>query len=102
MIEDVDFTPPATAQFLSALSYIRSERPVAAQDFRVRVEKALSHLITFPDSGRIIPEYPNLGYREVLVDKYRFFYKPVGRIVWVVGVWNDAQIPDQPAELTGI
>jgi len=98
----VDFTPPAASQFLSALAYIRSERPAAATDFRDRVEKALSSLIRFPDSGRVIPEYPNLGFREVLVDKYRFFYKSVGEVVWVFGVWHDAQIPEEPSEPTGI
>lgn len=102
MTRRVDFTPPAASQFLSALAYIRTERPAAARGFRVRVEKALSNLIKFPDSGRVIPEYPNLGVREVLVDKYRFFYKPVGQIIWVVGAWHDAQIPEEPAEPTGI
>ena len=98
----VDFTKPAASQFLSALAYIKSERPAAARDFRDRVDKALSNLMRFPDSGRVIPEYPNLGFREVLVDKYRFFYKPVGELVWIVGVWHDAQIPEEPSEPAGI
>lgn len=102
MTRKVDFTKPAASQFLAALAYIKSERPAAARDFRDRVDKSLSNLIRFPDSGRVIPEYPNLGFREVLVDKYRFFYKPVGELVWVVGVWHDAQIPDEPSEPTGI
>lgn len=102
MTRRVDFTRRAQAQFLSALAYIRSERPLAARDFRDRVVAALSNLIEFPESGRVIPEFPHLGFREVLVDKYRFFYKPVGEVVWVVGAWHDAQMPDEPSEPTGI
>jgi plasmid stabilization system protein ParE len=59
--------------------------------------EALRNLIRFPESGRAIPESPDLGFREVLVGKYRFFYRLQGDAVWVVGVWHDAQIPDEPA-----
>ncbi len=104
MTRRIEFTKPAQAQFLGALAYIRAERPKAAQDFRDRTVAALTNLISFPESGRVIPEFPQLGFREVLVDKYkyRFFYKPVGEVVWVVGAWHDAQIPDEPSEHTGI
>ncbi|MHB1017276.1 MAG: type II toxin-antitoxin system RelE/ParE family toxin [Coriobacteriia bacterium] len=44
-----------------------------------------------------MPEFPYLGYREVLVGRYRFFYRLQGDVIWVVGVWHDAQLPDEPA-----
>lgn len=98
----VRFTPPARAQFLTALAYIKADRPLAAAAFRARANKQLSALLTFPDSGRTIPEFPDLPYREVLVDSYRFFYRPKDPIVWVVGVWHDAQIPDEPSGPAGV
>jgi plasmid stabilization system protein ParE len=98
----IEFTRPAQAQFLSALSYIRAERPSAAHGFRDRVASALSNLIEFPESGRVIPEFSALGFREVLIDRYRFFYKLVGDVIWVVGTWHDAQIPAEPSEPGGI
>jgi len=70
---------------------------MAARAFRNRSMEALRNLIRFPESGRVIPEFPDLGFREVLVGKYRFFYRLQGDAVWVVGVWHDAQIPDEPA-----
>ncbi len=102
MTRRIEFTRPAQAQLLSALSYIRAERPSAAHDFRDRVASVLANLIEFPESGRVIPEFPGLGFREVLVDRYRFFYKPVGDVIWVVGTWHDAQIPAEPSESGGI
>ena len=102
MTHRISFTRPAQSQFLSALAYIRAERPSAAQDFRDRAGRALANLAEFPESGRVIPEFPTLGFREVLVDRYRFFYKLAGEVIWVVGVWHDAQIPAEPNEPSGI
>ena len=101
MSRTVRFTPPARAQFLAAVAYIRADRPSAAVGFRTRVSDTLAVLLDFPDSGRTIPEFPHLGFRETLVDSYRFFYRVKGDTVWVVGAWHDAQIPDEPSEPVG-
>jgi toxin ParE1/3/4 len=93
----VRFTPPARAQFLAALAYIRADRPLAALAFRHRVNSVLARLGDFPDSGRVVPEFPDLQFREVIVDPYRFFYRVKGGTVWVVAAWHGAQIPDAPA-----
>ena len=92
----VRFTPSARVQFLAALAYIRRDNPVAAVQFRRRAERVLRRLQRFPNSGRVIPEFPELPYREVIVAPYRFFYRRNGELVWVVGVWHGAQLPDQP------
>ena len=101
MIQKVRFTPPARGQFLAALAYIRADRPSAAEAFRHRVDDALGQLIEFPESGRIVPEFLELRFREVLVDSYRFFYRPKGDTIWVVGTWHEAQIPEEPSKTGG-
>ena len=98
MIRKVRFTPPARAQFLAAVSYIRADKPSAAAGFRTRASDALAILVEFPDSGRTIPEFPRLSFRELIVDSYRFFYRVKDDTVWVVGAWHDAQIPEEPSE----
>lgn len=97
----VRFTPPARAQFLAALAYIRADRPSAARAFQQRVNSLLARLADFPESGRVVPEFPNLQFRGVIVDPYRFFYRVRGGTVWVVAAWHGAQIPDVPAEVIG-
>ncbi len=92
----IQFTPTAKKQFLSALSYIRRDKPSAAVNFRNRAEKILRRLEDFPESGRIIPEFSELSYREVIIPPYRFFYKIKADIIWVVAVWHSAQIPNAP------
>ena len=94
----VRFTPAGRIQFLAAIEYIRRDSPAAAERFRVRAEEILRRLQRFPESGRIVPEFPDLPYREVIVRPYRFFYRVRDRIVWVVAVWHGAQLPKDPSE----
>ena len=92
----VRFTPSARVQFFSAIAYIRRDDPQAAAHFRERAEKVLRRLEKFPESGRVVPEFPELPYREVVISPYRFFYRVKDGIVWVVAVWHGAQLPEQP------
>ena len=92
----VRFTPAGDRQFLDVIAYILADRPAAARRFYLRALKTISRLETFPDSGRRIPEFRELPYREVLVSPYRFFYRVGGTTVWVVGVWHSAQLAGEP------
>ena len=92
----VRFTPSGRRQFLDAVAYIVRDDPVAARRFRQRAEAVLRRLERFPRSGRILPEFPELPYREVIAARYRFFYRVEGKTVWVVAVWHGAQMPEAP------
>ena len=71
----VRFTPAGRTQFLEAAAYIRRENPTAADRFRAQAEEILRRLQSFPHSGRTVPEFPELPYREVIIRPYRFFYR---------------------------
>ena len=90
------FTPTARTQFLSAISCIRRDKPSAATRFRQRAENSLKRLLEYPESGRPIPEFPELPHRELIVPPYRFFYRVENDIVWIITVWHGAQLPDRP------
>lgn len=90
------FTPTGRSQFLEAIAYIHRDNPSAALSFREKAAKTLSRLGKFPESGRLLPEFPDLPFREVIVRPYRFFYRIKDRTVWIVAVWHSAQLPDQP------
>jgi toxin ParE1/3/4 len=90
------FTPSARTQLLDAVGYIAVRRPAAARAFFERVHQRLQALESYPESGRVVPEFPDLPFREVLVPPYRLFYLQRGKHVWVVGVWHDAQLPEEP------
>jgi plasmid stabilization system protein ParE len=92
----IRFTPIARAEFLAAINYIRENKPGAAVQFRRKAEQALLRLNRFPNSGRKLPEFPDLPFREVVVAPYRFFYRVERKVVWIVAVWHGAQQPDEP------
>ncbi len=92
----VRFTPSGRSQFLAVLAFIRRDDSAAAARFRRKAGLALRRLQRFPDSGRVLPEFHELPYREVLVGRYRFFYRVERGTVWVVAVWHGAQIPGEP------
>lgn len=92
----IRFTPSAQKQLLAALTFIRADNPTAARKLRQRVEMILRRLEDFPESGRVIPEFPDLRYREIVISPYRFFYQVKGEIIWVVAVWHGAQLPREP------
>ena len=96
----VQFTPAARTQLLAALAYIRADRPSAARAFLQKVNAVLARLGDFPDSGRAVPEFRDLQFREVIVDPYRFFYRVRSDTVWVVAAWHGAQLPDAPVEVS--
>jgi toxin ParE1/3/4 len=94
----VRFTPTGRAQFLDAIIYIYHDNPSAAVRFREKAERVLSRLKLYPESGRLIPEFSDLPFREVIVRPYRFFYKIKDGTVWIIAVWHSAQLPEEPEE----
>jgi plasmid stabilization system protein ParE len=95
----VRFTPAARDRFLAALAYIKADNPAAAVTMRERAEDALARLRDFPESGRVLPELPDLPFREVIVPPYRFFYRVKSETVWIVAVWHGAQLPGEPNDV---
>ncbi len=92
------FTPSARRQFLSGIGYIRRDNPLAAVRFRRKAEKGLRRLIRYPKSGRLVPEFPELPYREIVVSPYRFFYRVHKGNIWIVAVWHGAQLAAPPSD----
>jgi toxin ParE1/3/4 len=90
------FTPSAKTELLSAAKYINNDNPDAAINFLKKTDELLKRLEKHPLSGRIIPEYPELPYRELLVLPYRFFYSVQNQTIWIVAVWHTAQLPKEP------
>ena len=92
----IRLTPSARLQFLTAVAFIQRDNPAAAKRFRNRAERVLKRLERFPDSGKLLAEFPELPFREIVVSPYRFFYRVKSKTVWVVAVWHGAQLPRSP------
>jgi toxin ParE1/3/4 len=91
------FTPSGRTQFLDVIRFLAGESPKAARTFRKNAERSLQRLQQYPESGRILPEFPDLPFREVIMAPYRFFYRVPGKTVWIVAVRDGAQLPETPS-----
>jgi len=92
----IRFTPSANAQLKSAIAFTRRDRPSAVTAFSKKAKQRLLRLTEFPKSGRKVPEYPVSGVREVIISPYRFFYQERETGIWILAVWHEAQLPEDP------
>lgn len=65
----------ALAELESIFDYIAADSRLYAQYTIQNIFKASEILQTFPESGRHLPEFPNLLYRELLLGNYRTIYR---------------------------
>lgn len=58
----------------------------AAESQVERILSATERLAAHPESGRLLPEFPGLGYREIIVASYRVIYRIQKGTVWIAAV----------------
>lgn len=56
-------------------TYIAIDSPFYAAHQVDRVVRSVERLATHPRSGRTLPEFPNLPYREIICGTYRVIYR---------------------------
>jgi plasmid stabilization system protein ParE len=66
--------------------FIACDSPRAADALVERIARAADRLAAFPESGRTMPEFPTLPYREVIVGNYRVLYRIERESVWIAAV----------------
>lgn len=75
-------------------AYIRQYNPRAARRIRQQITDATRRLAQFPLSGRIVPEFPDDNYREVIVRDYRIIYEPTqGKVEILTVVHGRRDLP---------
>jgi len=82
----VRWTQRARTDLQEIYDFVARDSPQAAYALVERIITASERLASFPESGRVVPEFPTLGYREVIVSSYRVLYRLEPEIVWIVAV----------------
>ncbi|MEK6281090.1 MAG: type II toxin-antitoxin system RelE/ParE family toxin [Acidobacteriota bacterium] len=72
------------------VSFISRDSRQRAEAFGYRLMAETEKLETFPESGRVVPEYRVTAIREIIVRSYRIVYRVnhESKIVEVVRVWH--------------
>lgn len=94
---------PALDDLGSIFDYVRATNPAAARRLFDRIRARAESLQTFPESGRIVPEFPHQGWRELIVGNHRLIYRlrPEARRVGILAVVHGAReltedlVPDE-------
>ena len=90
------WTRPAVDDLLQITRDIMTDNPSAARAFADSIKAKVGRLRTFPESGRVVPEFPLSGLREVLIGDYRVIYRFLKstRTVQVLAVHHGARLLD--------
>ena len=57
-----------------------------------RILSAEEQLVTFPESGRSVPEYKSPYVRELIIDKYRVIYRIKDDMIEILTVIHGARL----------
>ncbi|MEK6803239.1 MAG: type II toxin-antitoxin system RelE/ParE family toxin [Nitrospirota bacterium] len=69
------WTRPALDALLDAVRYIKRDKPLAAERFAALIRAKVGRLRQYPESGRLVAEFPASGLREIVVEDYRIIYR---------------------------
>lgn len=87
---DVVWTSLAERDLREISDFIALDSTAYALVFVERIAAATQRLSTFPLSGRIVPEFPDGPFREVIFENYRIIYVVEGDVVGVLRVRHGA------------
>lgn len=77
----IRWTPQASSDLDSIHEYISRDSPASAQALVGRLLAAVDQLETYPQSGRVVPEFADSAVREVVRGAYRVVYRLRGEAV---------------------
>ena len=93
----VIWSPQALHELRAIIDYIRQDSPQAAIRVGREIRNSTRRLARFPLSGRLLPEFPESGLREVLVRSYRIIYDPIAdRVEILTVVHGSRELPSLP------
>lgn len=75
MVRKIKWTIRALDDLHDIYEFIAKDSKRYAQIQIEDIQNAALNLTSFPLMGRIVPEFPHLPYREILVGNYRVIYR---------------------------
>jgi toxin ParE1/3/4 len=90
-VVELIWTEASLRELEDIAEYIALDKPSAAKAFVERVFDVIDRLRLFPESGRLLPELPELSYREVLCPPCRIIYKMADQKITILFVVRSAR-----------
>lgn len=80
------WSPTALLHFSNWIRHIAKDSHRTAEKERVAILKSVSHLKSFPLSGRIVPEFANPSLRELVKKPIRIIYRLTGNRIDILAL----------------
>ena len=89
---EVKWTPQAAADLEAITEFIALDSPAYAAKLALGIFETVEQLVSFPASGRVVPEIGQTQIREVLEGNYRVIYRFKKQVVEVLTIHHGARI----------
>ena len=90
----ISWTPQALQDVTSICTFIAQDSPQYARLFANKVFHAVERLVSFPESGRIVPEMKQKDIREIILGNYRIIHHVLHEEVQILTVYHSARLLD--------
>ena len=87
----VFWTKEASLDLEEIINFIFEDSPKNAGKIFKEIQSQCAKLTKLPERSRVVPELKDIGildYRELIVSKYRIFYKIAGERVYIFAVMD--------------
>jgi toxin ParE1/3/4 len=86
---NVSWSETAEKDLLGVIEFIAADSPSRAYDIFKDIKKKASSLRSFPERGRMVPEFQDQGitlYHELIIGPWRIIYRIAEKQVYVLSV----------------
>lgn len=91
----IDFADSARADLVDIIAWYESQdAPEVGRRLVAQVIERVEQLASFPDSGRIVPEFETPWLRELEMPPFRIVYRRDDGRVTIVRVWRSERLMD--------
>jgi plasmid stabilization system protein ParE len=91
MVKKIRWSPKAADNFEEICAFIGKNSEFYASMFARKIIAIVTNIPSFPDSGRIVPEYQDSNLREKIFQNYRIVYRKKGQFIEIVTISHAAK-----------
>lgn len=97
----IEWSEQALSDIGEIRAFIARDAPAYADLVVDRIFEGTEHLVTFPEAGRVVPEFARQELREFIQGNYRVVYQVQRDAVSIVTVFHSARLLG-PEHLKGL
>ena len=83
---------PALDDLNDVAEYIALDNPIAASKLVTKVFESVERLVSYPNSGKTVPEMPGTPYRELIVPPCRIFYRHDKNSIYILYIMRGERL----------